>query len=106
MRLHNEISQPRAQAPLAASTLKPCVVEAVATSVMSEAGILASALPQVKVTEGPSAAEWASIKSLFIELYVHQGKRLSEIRSLLADQRGFYATYVSDPFLTCEGDPR
>ena len=47
---------------------------------------------QVTVVEGPSAEEWASIKGLFIELYVHQGKRLSEIQRLLAEEYGFYAT--------------
>ena len=47
---------------------------------------------QVIVTEGPSPEEWASIKGIFVELYVHQGKKLSEIRILLADQYDFHAT--------------
>ncbi|KAJ9617228.1 hypothetical protein H2200_000949 [Cladophialophora chaetospira] len=47
---------------------------------------------QVIVTEGPSSEEWASIKGIFVELYVHQGKKLCEIRMLLADHYGFHAT--------------
>lgn len=47
---------------------------------------------QVTVSEGPSAEEWASVKGIFIELYVHQGKKLVEIQQLLADQYGFHAT--------------
>jgi hypothetical protein len=47
---------------------------------------------QVTVTEGPSAREWASIKGIFVELYVHQGKKLSDIQRLLAVEYDFYAT--------------
>ncbi len=47
---------------------------------------------QVTVTDGPSSEEWMAIKAIFIELYVHQGKKLSEIRRLLADQCDFHAT--------------
>ena len=46
----------------------------------------------VTVTEGPSTEAWASIKGVFVELYVLQGKRLAEIRQMLGDQDGFYAT--------------
>jgi hypothetical protein len=47
---------------------------------------------QVTVTEGPSAREWASIKGIFVELYVHQGKKLSDIQRLLAVEYDFHAT--------------
>ncbi|KIW29191.1 uncharacterized protein PV07_05019 [Cladophialophora immunda] len=46
----------------------------------------------VTVVEGPSQDEWTSIKGVFIELYVHQGKKLSEIQQILADQYNFHAT--------------
>ncbi|ETI24441.1 hypothetical protein G647_03810 [Cladophialophora carrionii CBS 160.54] len=47
---------------------------------------------QVTVTEGPSAQEWASIKGVFVELYVHQGRKLSDIQRLLAVEYDFHAT--------------
>jgi hypothetical protein len=47
---------------------------------------------QVFVTEGPSSEAWASIRGIFVELYVHQGKQLAEVRQLLAGQYGFHAT--------------
>ncbi|KIX99484.1 uncharacterized protein Z520_05060 [Fonsecaea multimorphosa CBS 102226] len=46
----------------------------------------------VTVVEGPSQDEWSSIKGIFIELYVHQEKKLSEIKQILADQYDFHAT--------------
>ncbi|OAL22133.1 hypothetical protein AYO20_11233 [Fonsecaea nubica] len=46
----------------------------------------------VTVVEGPSPEEWASIKGIFIELYVHQGKKLSETKQVLAEQYNFHAT--------------
>lgn len=46
------------------------------------------------VLEGPSSEEWALIKGMFIELYVHQGRKLSEGQRLLAEQCGFHATQV------------
>jgi hypothetical protein len=55
-------------------------------------GCMDNAPGQVIVTEGPSAQEWASIKGIFVELYVHQDRKLSEIQQLLALQYGFHAT--------------
>ncbi|EXJ60705.1 hypothetical protein A1O7_04858 [Cladophialophora yegresii CBS 114405] len=46
----------------------------------------------VTVTEGPSTQAWDSIKGIFVELYVHQGKKLSDIQRLLAVQYDFHAT--------------
>ncbi|KIW19223.1 hypothetical protein PV08_03517 [Exophiala spinifera] len=52
---------------------------------------MAGTLPQseaagLMVLEGPSPEEWALIKGVFIELYVHQERKLSEVRRLLAEQ--------------------
>ncbi|KAL6252814.1 hypothetical protein RBB50_000533 [Rhinocladiella similis] len=68
---------------------------------------MSGTLPQseasgLMVLEGPSPEEWALIKGMFVELYVHQGRKLSEVQRLLAEQCGFHATQVllSSP---CQG---
>jgi hypothetical protein len=44
------------------------------------------------VVQGPSSEEWAFIKSMFIELYIHQDRKLSDVSTLLAAEFGFIAT--------------
>ncbi len=48
----------------------------------------------VTVLEGPSTEAWTSVKGIFIELYVHRGKKLPEVQRILADHCDFHATQV------------
>lgn len=51
----------------------------------------ASSIHHVKITQAPKPEDWMQVRDVFIDLYVDQGKKLEDVREILAQHFGFHA---------------